>query len=139
MGIKESKVIHATTYGMISVNKQKVNRFIDHLIKFIDALKSNFYLNRLAKVTIPVEQMIRSSGILDDEMMNWLNRLKEGSQKGDIGELADVDLMQNELYWQLKKLKKSMLFCLDSDRKIPENHRKELESIATNMAEILNS
>ncbi|MCB2183115.1 MAG: HD domain-containing protein [Desulfobulbaceae bacterium] len=116
---------------------KKALKVIDHLAKMVDALKSKPSFCRLAKVALPVESMIRSSGILDNEMMQWLKKLKDGKQKGEIGELADIELMQNELYWQLKKLEKSMRSCLDSDRKMPDSHRTELESFATDMAKFL--
>ena len=118
---------------------KKALKVIDHLIKMIDALKSRPSFNRLAKVALPVEEIIRSSGILDDEMMNWLKSLKEGSQKGAIEELADVELVQNELYWQMKNLEKSMNSCLNSDSKMPGNHRTELDFFATDMAKLLTS
>jgi HD-GYP domain-containing protein (c-di-GMP phosphodiesterase class II) len=51
-----------------------------------------------------VRAMILSSGMLREELLSWLEDLKEGPNPDALGELVEMDLMFNELRWQLKNL-----------------------------------
>jgi HD-GYP domain-containing protein (c-di-GMP phosphodiesterase class II) len=59
---------------------------------------------KLIKVVQPVVRMIRSSGLLRDEILLWLESLRDAEDQGVEADLTDMELMQNELYWQLKKV-----------------------------------
>lgn len=59
---------------------------------------------RIYKVTQPVVRMISSSGLLREEILAWLQSLQQQPDDGALSELIESELMQNELYWQIKKV-----------------------------------
>lgn len=48
--------------------------------------------------------MIITSGLVREELLTWLGGLKGDRDQHALGELSDIDLMLNELRWQLKHL-----------------------------------
>jgi response regulator RpfG family c-di-GMP phosphodiesterase len=63
---------------------------------------------RLYKVTQPVVRMISSSGLLREEILAWLQLLQQQPDDSALGELIESELMQNELYWQIKKVQRML-------------------------------
>jgi hypothetical protein len=58
---------------------------------------------RLLKVVQPVVRMMRSSGILREEIHAWLKSLRAAPDQDALQDLCEMELMQNELYWQVRK------------------------------------
>ncbi len=48
--------------------------------------------------------MIITSGVVREELLTWLSGLKAEKDQHALGELSDIDLMLNELRWQIKNL-----------------------------------
>lgn len=63
---------------------------------------------RLYKVTQPVVRMICSSGLLREEILAWLQSLQQQPDESALSELIESELMQNELYWQIKKVQRML-------------------------------
>ncbi|OKY75226.1 MAG: hypothetical protein BM485_09625 [Desulfobulbaceae bacterium DB1] len=93
---------------------------------------------KLWKVTQPLAQMIYSSGLLADSFMDWLHKLGKDHSEVPLHELCEVELMQNELYWQIKKLDKSIDECLEENGLESEPaSRQALELFSGRLKEIL--
>lgn len=63
---------------------------------------------RMYKVTQPVVRMICSSGLLREEILAWLQSLQQQPDESTLSELIERELMQNELYWQIKKVQRML-------------------------------
>ena len=59
--------------------------------------------SRIEKILNPVRSMIASSGIVSDEIIRWLESLRSDPSDAPLAELAQMELMQGELGWQLEK------------------------------------
>lgn len=61
--------------------------------------------NKATKVTQPVLSMIRSSGLVLDDIFQWLDTVKDDiADEGTVDDIIEMDLMQEELYWQLTRI-----------------------------------
>jgi len=60
----------------------------------------------LQEVNQLVTKLINQSGVLDKEMLEWLNTMDNSYdyRKVNLAELSEMELMQNELYWHLKRV-----------------------------------
>ncbi|MFH1216294.1 MAG: HD domain-containing phosphohydrolase [Pseudomonadota bacterium] len=93
---------------------------------------------KLWKVSQPVVQMIFSSGLLTDHFMDCLHKFKKDPDGVAMEELCEVELMQNELYWQIKKIDKSIDGCLEENHSAMESQsRKVLEDFSRHLKEVL--
>jgi HD-GYP domain-containing protein (c-di-GMP phosphodiesterase class II) len=61
---------------------------------------------KIVKVVKPVVIMIHSSGLMKKEILNWLEILQDDIDEIVLEELVEMELMQNELRWQLKRANK---------------------------------
>ena len=52
--------------------------------------------------------MIYSSGLLREEILAWLQSLQQQPDESTLSELIETELMQNELYWQIKKVQRML-------------------------------
>lgn len=63
---------------------------------------------KLERVTRPVLSMMNSSGLLHEEMLHWVGSLLGKSDPETLGDLTEMELMHNELHWQLKNVHRSL-------------------------------
>jgi ribosome-binding ATPase YchF (GTP1/OBG family) len=94
----------------------------------------------MERIVLPVSQMINSSGLLESSLLDWLKSLDSRAGKVKIEELSEVELMQNELYWQLKKLHKSINECLKKGKegvKMKKELSRNLEAFSEDMQRVL--
>lgn len=61
-----------------------------------------------------ISRIIHSSGILRMELVDWLNKLNSNELDAALVELHQLDLMQNELKWQLVQMVKMINEICDS-------------------------
>jgi hypothetical protein len=78
---------------------------IDTLVNELEVVSRTRRGQDLLKSLHRVRSMITSSGMVRPELLGWLSGL-DGSklEKDTIAELIEIDLMLNELRWQLKNL-----------------------------------
>ena len=98
---------------------------------------SNAY-NKLIKVIEPVVIMIKTSGLVKEEIINWLELLQQQPDDTALDEMMEMELMQNELYWQLRKVCKAINEYVEKEaRAIAPEHRGQLSRIATDIDSFL--
>lgn len=138
--IHSEKVYRATVSVIknISEASNPVNPFdnIDELIKHLIArgeklnnaaliirvllyLSNDLKLNKDGKAMInvitPFDKMIRQSGLVEEHILKWLEYIKNSNDYHPLKELCELELMQNELYWQLKKARNSIINFLEQE------------------------
>ena len=91
------------------VRAAAMNGVIHLMEKLDDALKhfdDGPKRKELQKTNEQVGKLIRQSGVLDEHMLEWLNSMDNNYdyRKVDIAELSEMELLQNELYWHLKRV-----------------------------------
>jgi response regulator RpfG family c-di-GMP phosphodiesterase len=107
---------------------------LDQVLELSQFMKPGTSINKLVKVTQPVVSMIRTSGLVRDEIIQWLETLQSQPDSSVLDDLTEMDLMQNELYWQLRKVCKMVNDYLDTKgRTISPEHTQQLERIAKNI------
>jgi HD-GYP domain-containing protein (c-di-GMP phosphodiesterase class II) len=75
------------------------------LIRYLtetDRVTENY--KKYARIIDPVIFMIKSSGIVRTELMEWLSTLSSAEDSMTMRDLNEYDLMQTELLWQLRNL-----------------------------------
>ncbi len=129
-------VSHLTKRG---TQLKKVMEILDPLVQMTTTHKDEKKCAmKLWKVSQPVAQMIFSSGLLTDHFMDYLHKFGKDSSEQALQELCEVELMQNELYWQIKKIDKSIDGCLEENQSVMEPQtRKVLEDFSRHLKEVL--
>ncbi len=62
----------------------------------------------LAKIITQVLGIIIKSGIVNEEIITWLDARKNSQEEVDMEELCEMELMQSELLWQLSKVQRTL-------------------------------
>lgn len=84
------------------------------------------YLN----VIDPVIFMIRSSGMVRDELTVWLKKLRLDEDSEALCDLNEYDLMQTELLWQLKKVVRVINEYIDVANLLSSDQRQHLKKLS---------
>ncbi len=66
-------------------------------------LQDNDKYQKFSRVARPMLHMINSSGLGKEDILIWLKTLKLNEKNDKLRELIEMDLMQTELLWQIKK------------------------------------
>ena len=85
---------------------------------------------RYARVINPVIFMIRSSGMVRDELILWLKKLKLNENLAALRELNELDLMQMELLWQLKMVVRVINAYIDDAKVLSVDQRQHLQKLS---------
>lgn len=126
-GNVEALVSHVLTRGS---QLQRVVTALDELQDLMLLSGAGIEGKRLLKVIQPVVRMMRSSGILRDEILEWLKSLQATPDGGALRDLNEMELMQNELYWQVKKAHRMLLeFSAHGGSKIMAGDQERLARI----------
>jgi len=155
-----SSAVYNAMHALLSKSKlqpTQVNTFqtpsalVDHLVACGNQLKNVVTLleelqdlallsgagveaKRLYKVTQPVVRMISSSGLLREEILSWLQSLQQQPDEGALGELIESELMQNELYWQIKKVQRMLNEFVEKKlASLNANDQERVQRIKTGM------
>ena len=110
-------------------NCQKVKNSMAVLKKVLDITEAsvkNQAPSQLEYIVNPVVIMMRDSGIVNDEILVWLESLSDDSGKNDLEYLLELDLMQKELSWQFKKIHKA--FTAHKEKMADNDNDSELSS-----------
>ena len=83
-----------------------------HLSNDLDLRKAG---KEMLHIITPFDKMVRQSGLVEDHIMKWLEHVKNSSDYNPLNELCELELMQNELYWQLKKARNSFINFLEQE------------------------
>lgn len=75
----------------------------------------------LQRVSERVLRMTRTSGLHSEELAKWLASVADHPEEALLGELGEIDLMQNELQWQLKSVLRTLTDYLEQAPDSAEN------------------
>lgn len=111
---------------------QQAVELLDKVLELCALEKRANYYCKLTRVAQPVAFMLKSSGLVESEILDWLEVLQIESDNSDEGHLTEMDIMQNELCWQLKKVCKALNEYIDKDCYfIAPEQKNELWKIST--------
>jgi HD-GYP domain-containing protein (c-di-GMP phosphodiesterase class II) len=111
--------------------------FLAKIMELKDSIKEGTSYHKVISVAQPVAKMIDASGLIGDEISAWLKNYQTKDENRDLQQLSEMELMQNELYWQLKRVGKFIKEFLDNDGdKIEQKHREELEGISSHIDDL---
>ena len=86
----------------------KLNTFLQTLLELLHQLKASFKCQRLIHISTHIASFLFRSGLISDDVGSWLeefrNRLPEPAEEQ---ELREMDLLIQELRWQLKDAHKA--------------------------------
>jgi HD-GYP domain-containing protein (c-di-GMP phosphodiesterase class II) len=77
---------------------------LDRLHEVLDESASSLRGQDLLRALSRVQNMVLRSGLLKDTLLGWLHSLPAVPEQAVLAELVEVDLMLNELQWQLRNL-----------------------------------
>ena len=87
---------------------------------------------------VPFDKMIRQSGLIEEHVDRWLAHVIDTEDYNPLKELCELELMQNELYWQLKKVRNSYSYFLEQEPNAgPENMMRHLLKVAASINDYL--
>ena len=100
------------------------------LLELLPTFENKSRGKSLCKVVNSVLTMITSSGLAREELASWLNSLQDLPDETAMPELNEIELMQNEFYWQIKKMRHVFAEFLEKDCKPDSEHGRLLTTIA---------
>ncbi len=113
----------------LQFNGKKFKGSVSLLEQMINKSESSieaFSVSKLLKVTQPVLTMIKSSGLVDKELLAWLATLQEKNDETKLDDLLEIELMQTVLYFQLKKVCKAIKGCLEENADVSPEYIEHL-------------
>lgn len=92
----------------------------------------------MINLMVPFDKMIRQSGLIEEHVDRWLAHVIDTEDYNPLKELCELELMQNELYWQLKKVRNSFAYFLEQEPNAGEdNMMRHLFNVAASMNDYL--
>jgi hypothetical protein len=91
----------------LSQRGRSLQEAVGHLQIMVETLETRKVRGRgqhLLRSARRVQIMMISSGLIRDELLAWLDGLQAEPDTGMLAELNEIDLMQNELHWQIRNL-----------------------------------
>ncbi len=118
---------------------QKAAVLLDGLLEFTESLCDVSECLKLLKVVRPVVITIRASGLVKKELIDWLESLQSKTSESVLKDLTDIELLQNELHWQLQNVCKVIDNSLDEGNSdnFTDEYKENLKSISVRINEIL--
>ena len=109
--------LKARTDGIDAVTKA-----LERVMLYLNNLDGHQEAFKILRFSLQVLQMIKRSGLAGFELKQWLNELDEEPEQDDIAELVEIELMQNELYWQFSHVGRNLetFFSDHADRHDPQ-------------------
>ncbi|MBU0682075.1 MAG: HD domain-containing protein [Proteobacteria bacterium] len=105
--------------GEIITRAEKLKLIMPQLGKVQEILQEMAHTMRgkdLLRALERVDSMVDSSGLLKEELLSWLRTIDGTPDLSVMGELVEMDLMLNELKWQLSNLLHAFnRFCEQDD------------------------
>jgi HD-GYP domain-containing protein (c-di-GMP phosphodiesterase class II) len=109
----------AAFLGEIITRAEKLKLIMPQLRKVQEILNEMAHIMRgkdLLRALERVDSMVDSSGLLKEELLSWLRTIDGTPDLPVMGELVEMDLMLNELKWQLSNLLHAFnRFCEQED------------------------
>ena len=87
-------------------------RLLLHLTNELELQKDG---EAMLHVITPFDKMIRQSGLVEEHIIKWLEHIKNTEGYDPLNELCELDLMQNELYWQLRKARNTFFNFIERE------------------------
>ncbi len=94
---------------------QKASLSLKQVPEISKSIEEGNKKEKMLKIIRPVVSMIVSSGLVNDDILSWLESLQDNTADPDLTHLTELELMQNELYWQLHKAHRALSDYLDEE------------------------
>lgn len=128
-------VKHLITRGNQLSNASVIVRLLYHLSGELHLKKDGLMMIR---VIAPFDKMIRQSGLIEEHIIKWLEHVINTDDYNPLKELCELELMQNELYWQLKKVRTSYTHFLEQEPNAgPDDLMRHLLKISAEIDDFL--
>ncbi len=90
----------------------------------------------LVNVSVNVIEMIRRSGLNQEELVDWSRSIEHAPDAKILDELNEMELLANELMWQLRSVHRSCSqYCSEGDE--PSGVFDQLAALCTSLGEIV--
>lgn len=91
----------------------KVAAYLDTLVAVTETVQLGGKNKKLLKLFVRLQTVLTQSGLLQAELGGWLDTVAKLPDDRTLAELAETDLMLNELAWQLRSVHMAMQQVLD--------------------------
>lgn len=126
---------HLTVRGEKLGNAALIIRVLLHMSSDLSLLKDG---KTMLHIIEPFDKMVRQSGLVEAHIQIWLEHVKNTSDYNPLDDMCELELMQNELYWQLKKVRNSFATFLKEEPDAgSEDVMQHLNSIAIELDQAL--
>jgi HD-GYP domain-containing protein (c-di-GMP phosphodiesterase class II) len=103
---------HLIARGEKLTNASLIIQLLLQLTNDLDLRKDG---EAMLHVIAPFDKMIKESGLVEEHILIWLEHVKNTDGYDPVNELCELELMQNELYWQLKKARNTYVNFLERE------------------------
>ena len=118
---------------------EKAATLLENVLEGAETISDGICCKKILKVARPLAVMIYASGLVKNELLGWLEGLQNNADESLIKDLTEMELMQNELYWQLKNVCRVIDDSLDTEESnnITPEHKENLLGLSVQINGIL--
>jgi HD-GYP domain-containing protein (c-di-GMP phosphodiesterase class II) len=125
--------LHTLTSHLLQRGRklQNASRSLEQVPDITKSIDRSNNTEKMLKIVRPVVSMIVSSGLVNKDILIWLESIEEEMEDPDLLHLTELELMQNELYWQLNKAYRAISDYLDAEGLIIQRkYREQLTNVS---------
>lgn len=114
--------------------------YLEQILDALRILPLGEHDRALIEGALQVRNMIASSGLTRGELIAWLESMQGGDDDAILAELNELDLMLNELYWQVRKLTHGIELFFDANSgKVDWQTHRAVDAAAAGLRKTLES
>lgn len=130
-----SLILHLMSQG---TKLHKAVALLKKVLEQTESIGDGHAYRKIIMAAIPVLLMSESSGLVKKEVLDWLSVSQNDTDETDLNDLIEMELLQNELNWQLRNVCKVIEESLDTEsNNVSEEQKENLESISKQIKDIL--
>jgi HD-GYP domain-containing protein (c-di-GMP phosphodiesterase class II) len=115
----------------------KIVGYLEALVDLVSNVDFGAETGTIALVFQRLQSVVNQSGLVQDEIGQWLEQSKASPDVDALSEYIEVELMLNELKWQLKNARYALEQSLDLENTSPTPHTLALKQMADDLSNIL--
>ena len=115
----------------------KIAVFLDTMTELTEKIQFSGSTNSLMKILKRLQTVVTQSGLLQKELGGWMNQTALLTDEHALSALLEIDLMLNELAWQLRSAHKALQQELDRPEMVKLPQTAILRRMADEMREAL--
>ncbi|HLA75327.1 MAG TPA: HD domain-containing phosphohydrolase [Gammaproteobacteria bacterium] len=109
---------------------------LNRLVTLLQSLKLGTHTKELTRLVSQTHNIIHSSGIINEEIISWLEGITHEPQPAEIPFLCEMDLLQSELLWHLNRVRHALAIFLYENNDLAPLITQELTKLINSLSDL---